>query len=254
MMKRLAFFLSLLAALWLPAADASNLYSPHRLAVVGGTRPTLLSATGSFTSTDTASRTLSVTPPVGTSLLIAYIGAMRESAHGSFDLVSVTFGGTALNQLTDFNHFGDRVIDGFAYRLSPTTGVAQDLVFTTAAAWNGIIIYVWMFSGTPADSFGQNREVENLNSSSVTATFSPEYGRPYILAGSVAAKNGGGGDCYIGTNLTIAVQGRTDDEDIFAGTAANATLVAAGSTPFTMNCASSGTGHISGEFVEIVGP
>ena len=253
MMKKLLAVLVLIVSLSLTVAYASNIMSPHRLAVIGGTRPTLVAETGSYSGSATFTRTISVNPPVGTSLMVVYINAQRTNAHTSFDLTSLTFGGTNLDHLTDFAPFGDRVIDGFAYRFNPTSG-AQDLVFTTGTSWNGNIAYVWMFSGTPADPFGQHREVENLNATSVSTSFQPEYNRPYIVSGAGAAKNAGGGDCWSGTNLTITAQGRDDTDDVFGAAADNDTLTGAGNTTFTLNCTASGTGHVSGEFLEIVGP
>lgn len=255
MMRRIAFALALFACLALPAADASNVLSPHRLAVIGGTRPTLLATTGGADGNVATTRTVSVTPPVGTSLLIAYVAGVRRNSHPSFTFNSITWAGAAMDQLTDFNHFGNRVIDGYGYKMNPTTGVSQNLVFTVNGAWNMSHIFVWMFSGTdPADPFGKIATVENINATIVSTEQSPEYNRPYILAGSGAAKNAGGGNCYSGTNLTVDSQGRDDTDDVFAAAASNAVLTAAGPTTFTLNCASSGTGHITMEFVEIKGP
>ena len=257
-MKRFLFSLILLAAL-ASGLKADYLYNPHRLAVVGGTRPTLagVNAAG-LSTTQQKTRTVSITPPVGTSLLVAYAsisdGTSCTSPSSNESIATFTLGGVALGVGTPYTVFDCSLADAFAYKLNPTTGVAQNLTITALDDWATSFIYVWFFSGTdPADPFGFAQVSQSVNASGRTITFQPEYTKPYIIAGSASHRGSGSGNCYTGTNLTIALQDADGGDDNAAAVASNSSLTSAGSTSFTLTC-NWETGPVSMDILEIKGP
>lgn len=251
MRKAVGIFLGIFLALF-GAADASNLMSPHRLAVVGGMRPTLVGTAGSFSQSNASSRTQSITVPVGISLLVAYIATPGDGdTNRAFS--SLTLNGTAMTLATSFTQFGNCCINGIAYRINPTSGT-YDLVFTVAnGVWQSSLIYVWMFSGTHSTTpIGIVKEASTLSAQQVSVSGQPQYGRPYIVAGSIT-RSGGSGSCYSGTNLTIDLQGSEGSDNDAAAALSNITLTGAPSTTFTARCSwSSGNRGIA--LIEVKGP
>lgn len=240
-----------LLLLALPLA-ASNLMSPHRLAVIGGTRPTLVGTAGSFLTGNASSRTQSITVPVGISLLVAYIATPGDGdSNRAFS--SLTLNGTAMTLATSFAQDATCCIDGIAYRINPTAGT-YDLVFSVVnGAWQSSLIYVWMFSGTdPSSPIGIVREAFSPSAQSISVSGKPAYGRPYIVAGSITRSNGSG-TCYSGTNLSVDLQGAEGSDNDAAAALSNTTLTGAPSMTFTARCSwSSGNRGIT--LAEVKGP
>lgn len=253
-MKKFIVSLVLLALLAATGAQANWLINSYILAAIGGTRPTLVDVNASgYLNVNATSRTLSVTPPVGTSLLIAYIG--MSIGNDTFTANTPTLGGTPLSLATPYAAYQNRLASGFVYQINPTTGVAQNLTFTiTGATWTSSYIYVWFFSGVnTSDPFGQSDEDACINCQALSSTFTPEYGRPYIIAGGATRGASGGGNCYTHTNLTELNENGEDDQDTRYNVASNAVLTGAGSTQFNMTC-NFGSGYRNMDIVEIKGP
>jgi hypothetical protein len=252
-MKKFILSLVLLALLAATSAQADWMLNSYRLAVLGGTRPTL---TG-FVAPDLAdgpgpSRTISVNPPVGTSLIIAYIGY----SHGNVVATpgTPTLAGVAMTAATPFVQYQNRMTTGFWYKINPTTGVAQNLTFSASVNWLNSYAYIWYFSGVDtSDPFGHTDETQCLSCQQLTRTFAPEYGRPYIVAGGMTRASSGGGACYTHVNLTELNEDSEDDEDTAYNAASNSVLVGAGSTAFSMSCNYSNF-YRTMDIVEIKGP
>lgn len=251
MRNRIGIFFAAFAAL-AAIAHASNLINSPQLAAVGGTRPTLVGTAGSFSQGNASLRAVSVTVPVGTSLIVVYVGAPGDGdANRAFE--TLTLNGTAMNLLTPFVQQGSCCIYGMAYRINPTAGTYDIQLTVINGVWQSSIIYAWMFSGTnPSDPIGIVKEIHSGSAQQISIDAQPEYGRPYIVAGSTTRSNGSG-SCYSFTNLTLILQGSEGSDNDAAAVASNDTLVGAPSTTFTARC-SWASGNRGFTLVEVKGP
>lgn len=250
-MKR--FVIGLIAlALLAASASADWVINSYRLAGDVTSRPVLeaVNAAG-ISATNQSSRTLSITPPVGTTLVVTYV-AWRH-ANVSSAPSTPTLGGTALTAARAMAQYQNRLTDGIYYRVNPTTGSAQDLVIAAANSWTNSYIYVWFFSNVNTTTpIGDSQGDQSVSAASLSVTLGPQYGRPYLVGGSHRAHASGTGNCWSGTNLTVANQGNEASNHTYAAFA-NSTLTFASDTLLTATC-SWGASYQTLDVVEIKGP
>lgn len=247
-MKR--FIYSLLCLVLLIAhAHADYLLNSYRTVTSAAVRPTLISQQSSFSTVNQGSRNVSLTIPVGTTLFIAYVSMISNE---NVDTSQTTLGGTNISSLTSTAQFGSRLTDFMVYRLNPTSGSTTLSIGVFNGDFQTSFAHAWYFSGThSSDPIGFVSTSNSTSAQSRTINATNEYHLPYYVSGSSSKRNSGTGNCYTGTNLTVAFQDQ--DSTNTAATAENATVTGANTVPLTLRC-SWVSGLITMDVVEVKGP
>lgn len=147
---------------------------------------------GGLSTTATNSRTVSFTPPAGTTLAAFVMTARHNATAATWN--TPTFNGTNLTAASAWAQYADRYSTGIYYVASPTTGSAQDLVYsTTAANWASTYCAAYYFFNQPASPIGTVGAANQASVTTRTVTMDPaDTGSPFLVGAIVAEYSSGG--------------------------------------------------------------
>lgn len=133
---------------------------------VGAKRPTLLASYGGFSNVDAPSRTVSMTLPANTDMLVAVVCAGDASSMSpstpQFDGVDMA----AASAIVEIDNTAARAVVGIYYKLAPTTGVSKNLTWSFNSIFNNNLVRAYALAN--AASIAMVDSDSSADGSSVT--------------------------------------------------------------------------------------
>lgn len=181
----------------------------------GVSRPALLSATGSYSATNQSSRSVSITPPAGTSMLVALLIQAGTGTPGTPQFNSVNMAvGKAWENLSN-----NRL--AIYYLLNPTVGVAQNLTMSASGSWAFSFMRGLCLSG--AGSIGSGDYFESSSSGSdYQTTLNITLAANAFIAGLSKFDDNGGTPTVGLTNLTLDLSQYPTEDNSYLDSVYNA--------------------------------